>query len=446
VSQLLRFALFFLTLTLVVGGLNAFLHRHVSRAFALGPLARRVLGAGLALGVLGMVAGRAFGGRLGSTLSGIALVLEVGVIVTALLLFVERLVVRLVGAALARREAATMVSKAEPRAETLAPDAVPSRAPADRATSVEAEPSSSSAARATSVVAEPASSSTSLSAEGVRAALSRRTLLTRASASAALMVGGGSAAYGGLFGRHDYALEDVPIRLAKLPRSLDGFTIAQLSDVHLGLFVGEREMARALELVRRAKPNLVAITGDMVDHDPVFADDLGRLTRMLGEVAPVVVVPGNHDHYAGVEVVADRVRRAGGTVLDNRHVRVGEGRIVVAGVDDLWARRFRLGRGPDLDAALRGRDEEAPCVLLAHQPAFFEEAAPRVDLQLSGHTHGGQFNLGIRPADYVLPHGWVAGCYRVGEAQLYVNRGFGTAGPPARLGAPPEVTRLVLTV
>ncbi|MBM4358917.1 MAG: metallophosphoesterase [Deltaproteobacteria bacterium] len=419
-SQLVRFGVFFLTLSVVVGGLNVLVHRRVATSFQLGATARRNLGVLLGLGVLGMLLGRALGGTVGSTISGLALVLEVGVIVAALLFVVERLVVRVVDAVLARRLRVEAPAPARP---------VPPAAPAPDTVS---PPDGTASAK--------------LHASSGSLGLSRRDLLARASASAALMVGGGSAAYGGLIGRHDYELEEVPIRLAKLPRTLDGFTIAQLSDVHLGMFVGEREMARAVELVRRARPNLVAITGDMVDHDPAFADVLGRLTRMLGALAPVVVVPGNHDHYAGVDVVLDRVRRAAGTVLDNRHVRVGEGRIFVAGVDDLWARRFRLGRGPDLDAALQERRDDEPCVLLAHQPAFFEEAAERVDLQLSGHTHGGQFNLGVRPADYVMPHGWVAGRYAVGSSQLYVNRGFGTAGPPARVGAPPEVTRLVLTV
>jgi hypothetical protein len=122
------------------------------------------------------------------------------------------------------------------------------------------------------------------------------------------------------------------------------------------------------------------------------------------------------------------------------------------GVDDVWGRRFSLG--PDLNAALASLPTLAgsaaaarslPRVLLCHNPSFFEESAPRVGLQLSGHTHGGQINLVVRPADWLLKNGWVAGLYHERGSQLYVNRGFGTAGPPARIGAPPEVTRIVLT-
>jgi predicted MPP superfamily phosphohydrolase len=118
------------------------------------------------------------------------------------------------------------------------------------------------------------------------------------------------------------------------------------------------------------------------------------------------------------------------------------------GVDDVMGPRFG-GKGPDLERALqtlRPAERELPRVLLCHNPVYFEEAAGRVGLQLSGHTHGGQINLGVSPAPWVLGHTWIAGRYDHAGSQLYVNRGFGTVGPPVRLGAPPEITRLVLTV
>jgi len=413
----LQFALFFLALLMIVGGLNVFVHRRLSSAFTLSQRSRAILASVLAAGLVAMVGGRLFGAGASRVIGGVAAVAELGILVSAALLLLEALVIAAARLVLRRRALAT--------------------------------PTSVEPAQAATEGAKPLDASTTVSDRVVAAegeALSRRALLSRASASAIVLVGGASATYGGLFGRHDYALEEVPIRLERLPRTLDGFTIVQLSDLHLGAFVGDYEVARALELVRRARPQVIVLTGDLVDHDPAFADDLGRLTRRLGELAPVLAVPGNHDHYAGVARVLEAVRGGGGTVLDNRSARIAEGQLLVAGVDDLWARRFRLGRGPDLDAALAGVNDEAPRILLAHQPVFFEESSSRIDLQLSGHTHGGQFNLGLRPADLVLPNGWVAGRYVRGAAQLYVNRGFGTAGPPARLGAAPEVTRLVLTV
>ena len=100
--------------------------------------------------------------------------------------------------------------------------------------------------------------------------------------------------------------------------------------------------------------------------------------------------------------------------------------------------------GPDVRRALRTVPADMPRVLLCHNPVYFPEAASEVALQLSGHTHGGQVNLLVRPADLILPHGYVAGLYQRGDSRLYINRGFGTAGPPARVGSPPEVTRVVL--
>jgi predicted MPP superfamily phosphohydrolase len=417
----LRFALFFLALLTVVGGLNVFVHRRISSAFALSTDAKRGLAGALAAVLFAMVVGRLFGAGVSRVLGGVAAVAELGVLVSAGLLLLEALVLAVARLVLRRP------APASPAVVELAHAAADGANPVDASTTVSDR-----------VVADQG--------QALEPTLSRRALFARASAGAIMVVGGGSATYGGLFGRHDYALEEVPIRLERLPRELDGFTIVQLSDIHLGAFVGDHEVARALELVRRARPQAIVLTGDLVDHDPAYAEDLGRLTRRLGELAPVLAVPGNHDHYAGVARVLDAVRGGGGTVLDNRSARMGEGRIHVAGVDDLWARRFRLGRGPDLDAALAEVNGDGPRILLAHQPVFFEESAARVDLQLSGHTHGGQFNLGVRPADFVLPNGWIAGRYVRGSAQLYVNRGFGTAGPPARLGAAPEVTRLVLTV
>jgi len=285
--------------------------------------------------------------------------------------------------------------------------------------------------------------------------LPRRSFLTQATVGSAFLIGSSSSVYGTLAGRHDYQIEDVPVRLPGLSRSLDGFTIVQLSDIHVGQFVGDSELAAAEALVRRARPDLIVLTGDLLDHDPRCAAQLGRFARRVGPLARegVVAISGNHDFYAGIDEIEAALRAGGADVLRNRGRVIGgrEG-FALLGVDDVWGRR--LGSGPDVGAALATLPElggsvtaarALPRVLLCHNPAFFEEAALRVGLQLSGHTHGGQINLGIRPADWLLKNGWVAGLYRERGSQLYVNRGFGTAGPPARVGAPPEVTRIVLT-
>ncbi len=279
------------------------------------------------------------------------------------------------------------------------------------------------------------------------APMPRREALRRMAIGASLATGAGASAYGFALGRHDYVLEDVPIRLTRLPPTLEGYTIAQLSDLHVGTFVGRRELEEARAMIRRARADLIVLTGDLVDHDPRYLPDLGALLRALGEAGArdgVVAVLGNHDYYTGADEVAATLRAAGVRVLRNANETIGDagGRLALVGVDDVWAPRHGYGVGADLPRALAGIDEDLPKLLLCHNPEAFASMAPHVDLQLSGHTHGGQLNPIVQPASLVLPY--VAGRYRQGDTQLYVNRGFGTAGPPARLGSAPELTRITL--
>jgi predicted MPP superfamily phosphohydrolase len=285
----------------------------------------------------------------------------------------------------------------------------------------------------------------------------RRAFLSQAAAGSAFLIGGSSALYGALAGRTDYSIDEVPVRLPGLSRAFDGFSIVQLSDIHIGAFVGDHQLAAAEAFVKTARPDLIVLTGDLLDNDPRLAPLLGRFVRRLGPLARhgVVAISGNHDFFAGIDPVVSALTRGGARVLRNRGEVVGtrEAGFALLGVDDVWAER--LGGGPDLERTLESLPRlngklaparDLPRVLLCHNPSYFEAAAGSIDLQLSGHTHGGQVNLLLRPADYLLPHGWVAGRYTRKGSQLYVNRGFGTVGPPARLGSRPEVTRIVLTV
>ncbi len=281
----------------------------------------------------------------------------------------------------------------------------------------------------------------------VAAPLGRREMIRRTAIGAALASGPGLSSYGLTLGRHDYVLEELPVRLARLPRSLDGYTIAQLSDLHLGTFVGRREIDAARELVRRARADLVVLTGDLLDHDPRYLPDLGVLARALTDAGVrdgVVAILGNHDHFAGADGVIDTLRAAGVRVLRNRGESIGDrgGRFALLGVDDIGAHRYGYGEGADLDRALADVDPDLARVLLCHNPGQFHVVAPRVDLQLSGHTHGGQIRPGVSPLS--LTTRYLVGHYRVGDAQLYVNRGLGTVGPPMRIGSAPEVTRITL--
>jgi predicted MPP superfamily phosphohydrolase len=252
-------------------------------------------------------------------------------------------------------------------------------------------------------------------------------------------------------------IEEIALKLPGLGRGFDGFSIVQLSDIHIGAFTGQAELNIAEELVRKARPDLVVLTGDLLDNDSRLAPDLGRFVRRLGPLARhgVVAITGNHDYFAGDEEMAGAITGGGGRILRNEGLVIGSAGagIALLGVDDVWARRQGLG-GPDLLRAVAALPQvggrvaparDLPRVLLCHNPSYFAESAGKVALQLSGHTHGGQINLGLRPADYLLPGGWVAGRYDQNGSVLYVNRGFGTVGPPARLQAPPEVTRIVLS-
>jgi predicted MPP superfamily phosphohydrolase len=288
------------------------------------------------------------------------------------------------------------------------------------------------------------------------AVVPRRAVLAQAVAGSAFLVGGSSSLYGSLVGRHDYTIEELGVRLPGLSKALDGFSIVQLSDVHVGSFVGEAELEAGVEFVRRAKPDLVVLTGDLIDHDPRFAEKLGRFVRRLVPLARegVAAITGNHDYYTGVEPTVAALRSAGAHVLRNEGRVIGGDRgFALLGVDDVQAKRFDPVAGPDLASAVRslpkvdGRNaaRDLPRVLLCHNPSYFERSAGKVELQLSGHTHGGQVNLVVRPGELFMKNGWIAGLYERSGSRLYINRGFGTAGPPARVGAPPEITRVVLT-
>jgi predicted MPP superfamily phosphohydrolase len=232
----------------------------------------------------------------------------------------------------------------------------------------------------------------------------------------------------------------VPVRIPGLPKALDGYTIAQISDIHIGLLVGEKQIAPGLEKLARTKSDLIVLTGDIVDFDPSYIPEAARIFGALKARDGVYAILGNHDHYTGATAVADALRKAGVDVLVNDG-RVIRGGFSLLGVDDLAAMR-KGGIGPRLDRAQSAVPNDLPQILLSHQPHTIDFWAGRVALQLSGHTHGGQFNPGFRPADLVMRY--VAGRYDVGGTALWVNRGFGVVGPPARVGAPPEVTKIVL--
>ena len=300
------------------------------------------------------------------------------------------------------------------------------------------------------VVATPAVATEPVGVPVPTAAVSRRVFLDRGVGLVTYGGIGSMLGWGAIRGRHDYTVEEIVIRVPGMSPKLDGYTIAQVSDLHAGLLVDEAEFDRGFAFLRAFKPDLVVATGDLVDHDAGYAPMLARKLAELGARDGTLAILGNHDYYAGADRVRAAMERAGVGMLvnDARHLRVGEGPgLALVGVDDFAGARY-LGRGPDLDAAIRTLPDaarDAPRILLAHQPPFFDDVFGRATLQLSGHTHGGQINLaGVQSAKLVGMR-YIAGRYAgAGKSTLWVNRGFGVAGPPARVGSPPEITKIVL--
>ncbi|MBS1119166.1 MAG: metallophosphoesterase [Deltaproteobacteria bacterium] len=279
----------------------------------------------------------------------------------------------------------------------------------------------------------------------VEVSVGRRTFLARVTGGTALAVGGTGMARGMFEARGTHEIVDVEITLDKLPAALDGFTIVQLSDLHVGMTIDRAFVQRVVDHTNRLAPDLIALTGDLVDGQVEdLREDIAPLASLRAKHG-VFAVTGNHEYYSGADAWIEELKRLGARYLRNERVTIGNGdaSFELAGVDDHGAHGWQ-GHGQDLPAATAGRDRERALVLLAHQPRQVRVAALHgVDLQLSGHTHGGQ----IWPWHYLVKiqqGGLLAGRYLHASTQLYVTRGCGYWGPPVRLLAPLEITRVIL--
>jgi predicted MPP superfamily phosphohydrolase len=272
----------------------------------------------------------------------------------------------------------------------------------------------------------------------------RRQFLSRAIAAGVGVVGvlvsgaGFAAAVGPV------RIEKVLVRLRKFPAKLGGFKVVQITDLHIGPTLGKTWLEDVVARVNAQDPDIVAITGDLVDGSVA---DLSEHTAPLAKLRAkhgVFFVTGNHEYYSGADEWIAHLRTMGIQVLRNQHVTIGEGDDVfhLAGVDDFASGRWP-GHGPDLAGALAGRDESRAVVLLAHQPKqIFEAVKQGVGLQISGHTHGGQ----IYPWGYMvkLDQPYLAGLDRRGDTQIYTSRGTGYWGPPMRVLVPSEISVIEL--
>jgi predicted MPP superfamily phosphohydrolase len=236
-------------------------------------------------------------------------------------------------------------------------------------------------------------------------------------------------------------IEHKRIKLDRLPPVFDGFRIVQLSDVHHGPFSSREQIERAIETANRLQPDIIALTGDYISKERLYAapcaEMLGKLKARFG----VYAVLGNHDHWVDAPLLTDLFRAEGITVLINEGMRFEQNgeTFWIAGVDDSM-----VGL-EDISLALAGAREDEMKLLLAHNPIVLRRAVrASVDLVLSGHTHGGQVAIrgersSARPRKRALQ-----GLWRQGNTQIYVNRGLGTVVVPIRYGGPPEISLLEL--
>jgi predicted MPP superfamily phosphohydrolase len=276
--------------------------------------------------------------------------------------------------------------------------------------------------------------------------INRRTFLRLAGGTAiAAGLGGAVAVDAAAVEPNNVIVERKQVRLPNLPNAFDGFRIVLLTDLHLHPFTTTELIRRTVEISNALKPDLVLLGGDFVCGSAEAVLELAPILERLDAKHGLFAVLGNYDYYRGADIVLDGLRRVSIRVLMNEGVRltVGAGSIFLAGIDSVSAGQ------PDPGAAFSARKNEAVSLALVHEPDYISELSRlvQVDLQLSGHTHGGQVRIpGLGPI--VLPelgHTYVEGLYRVGRSQVYTSRGIGMVGVPFRFNCPPELTEITLS-
>ena len=261
-----------------------------------------------------------------------------------------------------------------------------------------------------------------------------------------LCASGTLAGYGLYEARRRPCIVKVSVPVPNLPDDLEGFRIVQITDIHIGPTIKRAYVQTIVDQVNKLKPDVIVLTGDLADGGvETHRDDvapLGALSAPYGSY----FVTGNHEYYSGVETWIKKMEQLGFVVLLNEHriIKCGSGRILMAGVTDYNAGRFLTDHVSDPDMALFRAPASNVKILLAHQPrSIFASARAGFDLQISGHTHGGQFY----PWSFLvgLQQPYVMGLHRYGKTWIYVSRGTGYWGPPLRLGISSEIAVITLT-
>jgi predicted MPP superfamily phosphohydrolase len=251
-------------------------------------------------------------------------------------------------------------------------------------------------------------------------------------------------AYGILVRRKWFVVKDVEVKLRGLDSRLDGFTIAHLSDLHIGTMTPKERGEAWTRAANAREPDIAVVTGDMVTSGTSYHEDIADVVGSLRAKNGVYVSMGNHDYFGDGEPLVTYIRDKGVRVLRNEGTVLEKNgaSLYLAAIDDTWTKR------DDMNRALAERPEGLASILLAHDPDKFPQAAERnVSLTLSGHTHGGQIGLPFFSRWVSLArvaHHFNLGLYRKGDSWLYVHPGLGTTGPPMRLGVAPAVVILTL--
>lgn len=273
----------------------------------------------------------------------------------------------------------------------------------------------------------------------------RRRTLARVIAAVAAATGFTGTTFGAATALGVIPIERITIPLRRLSERMSGTRIVQLTDLHVGPTLKREWVQGVVDQVNELQPDLIAITGDLVDGSvEQLREDVAPLGKLRAKHG-VYFVTGNHEYYSGANAWIEELGRLGIRVLRNEHVPIGpeNDAFYLAGVDDWSAAQHDDGHGHDVEAALRGADPSREVVLLAHQPRSIRDASKHgVGLQLSGHTHGGQ----IYPWYHFvfLQQPFVCGLHQVKDTLLYISRGTGFWGPPIRFGAPPEISLIEL--
>ncbi|MER6181170.1 metallophosphoesterase [Streptomyces sp. NPDC001652] len=328
-----------------------------------------------------------------------------------------------------------------PRPEPVPrPESVPAGAPPEESREAGPQPPAAQAAADAGPETDPATEPESAPDAAPGTPLpSRRLFVSRVAAGAAAAAAIGTVGYGTYGVLRGPKVKRVTVPLAKLPRAAHGYRIAVVSDIHLGPVLGRGFAQTVVDTINSTQPDLIAVVGDLVDGS---VKDLGPAAAPLARLRAkhgTFFVTGNHEYFSGAEQWVREVRRLGMRPLENARTELPY--FDLAGVNDIAGESE--GQGPDFTKALGDRDRARACVLLAHQPIQIHDAVDHgVDLQLSGHTHGGQLWPGNLVAELANPT--VAGLERYGDTQLYVSRGAGAWGPPTRVGAPSDITVIEL--